>query len=1202
MTLGSVASAFLFGKPLLALLGVLGPLTYLGVTLAQNRGEGKERRERQGRYDEAVATLRQRVQTETVAEAARARDATPDLAALVEAATGPTALLWSRDPTEGQALAARVGLHDRPVSFVVPAPEGQEPLRPQLLDVPYAVDLRTCLVLGITGSQPHARALARSVVLQVACLRSPADLAVVHVGADTSEEWEWLRWLPHTATLLDGVRSVGPNPDAVKARLAELRQLVEQREDLGQSGYGETLLLPEVLVVLDGAAALRKRSGVVELLARGPRVGVYFVAVDGGGQLPAESGVRLLLDEDGVTLTAELRGGETVADVLVDLPDVATAMRAARAVAPLRPLGGADTAASLPDQLRFSDLYGGALPDAASVQRLWSEGEEGRSTIGVDEHGAEAVIDLRRHGPHGLVAGTTGSGKSEFLRTLLIGWSLSASPQDLQMLLIDFKGNGAFGKLADLPHVVGLADDLALQGVNGSRMIAALKAELDHRKRRFAEGGHAEDLGAYRRARRTRTDLAPISRLLIVVDEFAELMQQQPDFIDGLQSISRVGRSLGVHLLLATQRPAGVVTPQIRDNADLRVCLRVRESGTSTDLVDSPVAASFSSRTKGRFAVGGESGPTVGQSAYVSGPVVTRSKAVVTAASVSAAPWSQCGLANAEPPRAEDESAGPTELSEVVASIGAAARALRLPAPRRPWLPPLPDVVSLEDLEVDSRADGTRAGLPWALVDEPERQRQVPLRLELGGGHLAIVGSARSGRSTALRTLAAAAAQRSGSELLQVHAIDWSAVPALGALEALPQVGVVATKSQRPRVSRLIELLHNELERRGELLAARGLGSWQELTASPQRGAHNPFLLVLVDGADQLLADLDGTPAKDRLVTVLREGSAVGIQVVTTGGTALVRGPLATLLGTTISLRFDDRDDFAAVGLQERHLPGEVGDGRGFSVPLATPLQVAVVGGQPATEHQLAALRALGAALPPPPADRRPWHVDELPREVMASAAAALPLRPADGDLVVALAVGGDRLVRIGVDVTDGAGPFVVAGPPGSGRSTVLRLLTEGLVAAGHPVLLVRGSSTSLAMPGVPTVQPGEALPTDRELLGATVLVDDAHAFAAMDSALMELLASAESAVVAGDTETLMAGYGWATLVQRAQRGLVLSPGAGRYGDLLGVSLGPPKMPTTPPGRGWLGGRGHVELVQVLRPEADGAPTASGRSRRRIKA
>ena len=494
------------------------------------------------------------------------------------------------------------------------------------------------------------------------------------------------------------VHSVSPGPDALTARFDELTALLDQRRTLAEFGYGPQLLLPEVLVVLDGAGALRTRQSLVTLLRDGPALGVRILALDTvPGRLPAEASARLVIDPQqtgGPVGVLELRGGPTVEGITVDLVSEPTAELTARALAPLVPLGGVD-GAGLPDSVRFTDLYRLDSPTPADVLTRWGAGGECQVVLGVDENGRPATIDLVRDGPHALVAGTSGAGKSELLRSLLAGLALSAPPADLSLLLIDFKGGGAFGKLQTLPHVVGYADDQTIGGHLADRLLASLKAELDLRKNLFKNAGNVDGLAEYRSARRRNPQLAAVSRLVIVVDEFAELKEQQPDFVDGLVNVARVGRSLGVHLILATQRPTGVVTPQIRDNANLRICLRVLDAGVSHDLVGSAVAASFPHRLKGRTAVlAGEGQPMVVQTAYVSAPVRTTSRDDVPPPSVHRLAWRDCGLPDGRGHRAEgDDGSGRTDLTQLCDVVrrdrpaaGAASGAPALAAAaRRRW-------------------------------------------------------------------------------------------------------------------------------------------------------------------------------------------------------------------------------------------------------------------------------------------------------------------------------------------------------------------------------------------------------------------------------------------------------------------------------------------------------------------------------------
>ncbi|MCI0345866.1 MAG: hypothetical protein L0221_10560, partial [Chloroflexi bacterium] len=365
--------------------------------------------------------------------------------------------------------------------------------------------------------------------------------------------------------------------------------------------------------------------------------------------------------------------------------------------------------AGLPDQARLLPLLGLDHVDADAIARRWKEAgpdPRPRTPIGVTEDDA-FVLDLVRDGPHGLVAGTTGAGKSELLRTLVAGLAASVDPDHLTFLLIDFKGGSAFDECARLPHTVGLVTDLDEH--LAERALRCLEAELRFRERLLRHAG-ASDLADYARAGHGEA----LPRLVVVIDEFATLKAELPDFVDALVGVAQRGRSLGVHLLLATQRPSGAVSDNIRANTNLRIALRVQDGGDSSDVIGTTDAAALPRSRPGRAFVRLGPGEIVGIQTALS----TASADRASLAAVDAAPF-RFGLTprpRATPPSSGDgvSSVGPTDLALLVTAIEAAFVRAGRPLPRRPWPDPLPP-----DLDLDALGPAEPGLIAFALADDP---------------------------------------------------------------------------------------------------------------------------------------------------------------------------------------------------------------------------------------------------------------------------------------------------------------------------------------------------------------------------------------------------------------------------------------------------------------------------------------------------
>ena len=1165
------------GSTTFLLLTALSPVVLVGAAVTERRaGRRRVRREH------ALHAARRRVAEQVLATAVRddelARRAQwPDLAEVVLTAVGPGPRLWER---RGDALDLRLGLGDQPAR--VEAEGDLAGLRTTARDVPLVVPMRGTGVLGIAGD--GARALGRAVLVQAATLHGPRDLQLVVLAAGRAAPgWQWTRWLPHLVP--DGGQDcralLGLNARQVRARVGELTALLDaRRSETPRPAEGHDR---SVLVLLDGARSLRGVPGLARLLADGPAHGIHAVCVEDGPELlPPEcratavvAGQDLCLRRDGHD---ERRGR---ADLLA--PDLAET--AARALAPLRePRLDRDGAEALPPQVRWTEevdlpLEGG-VQDADRVLQRW--GATGRTTTVLLGRGADGPlsVDLVRDGPHALVAGTTGSGKSELLQTLIASLAVGNRPDELALVLVDYKGGAAFGPCEHLPHVVGMVTDL--DGGLVERALVSLRAELSRREAVLRAAG-CKDVEAHRR---TAPVEGVLPRLVLVVDEFASLAEELPAFVTGLVDVAMRGRSLGVHLVLATQRPEGVVSAEIRANTNLRLCLAVTRDAESRDVLDSPVAAAISRATPGRAWVRtGHTDLAPFQAARVGGrrPPPADGDSTPT---VELCPAAELG--DPRPLQTRTGAGEQTDLALLVTACTGAARRLGLRPTRSPWLPALPAVVVHQDLpdEPDPSA-GTPGRVPplaYGLLDVPATQSRRPLVLDLDhASHLLVLGAARSGRTTVLRGLAGALARTASPDDVHLYAVDGGG--GLGGLTGLPHTGAVVALDQHDRLDRLLQHLARETRRRQELLTAGGLGCLTEQRAAAAPDDRLPHLLLLLDRWEAFTAafgDLDLGRLVELVHQLLREGPAVGLHVVLTADRSGLVGRTCALVQERLVLRMADPADYVVAGLPARLVPGALGAGRGWSLtPLPLSAQVALLDPDPAGPAQAVALARLVGAVPPPV--RPPRRVDVLPASVCL-AALRTPDTPQPG--AVLLGVGGDELRPVAVPRTS----LLVAGPPGSGRSTTLRTIAAGVT--GLPVVAVTPRPSPLRdLPGCLTTQDPDAL---QALLGdgrVALLLDDVELL--VDGALGPLLDDVVQhardrgtfVVAAGTTTRLLTGYRGAVVeLRRARSGLLLCPESAADGELLDVRLSRATSPDLRPGRGLLVQAGQVMPLQVARP------------------
>lgn len=1150
-------------SPLFAVFAALGPVVTIGAWWEKRRRNRRDHRRALAELDERLSALAAALPVGRVAETARRRGLHPDPAEVVRRAEGPSVHCWERRPGHPDAFRVAIGVGDDAFSPTLVTPEGRPPAEraaaavaelPLMSDVPVEVDLSPGRVVGLVGDRDAALASARALVLQAAVHHGPADLAVA-VGADDTSLWEWCRWLPHTADHLTARRGATV-------------------VSTGDVGAADALLAVAaertVLAVIDGADPFQGRSTVGRRLLGSGRTAA-IVLVDDAHRLPAGCDLVVTADRLGRLEMVDPRQHGCGERALAWGLEAVVAERAARRMArlddPELPLVGAD----VPAACGLLGLLGVSGDDESEIQRRWRRTRgtaDLAAPIGADARGA-VVLDLIADGPHVLIGGTTGSGKSELLRSLVAGVAASADPDHVAMVLIDYKGGAAFDCCADLPHVAGLVTDLDEQ--LGARALRCLEAELRYREHRLRELG-AEDLAVFRSrsaaAGAGGSSLDPLPRLLVVVDEFASLAADLPEFLDALVGIAQRGRSLGVHMVLATQRPAGVVTDDIRANATCRIALRVSDPRESVDIIDAGDAAGIPRSRPGRAVA--RFGP---------GEITPFQSALSTGRSSKEA--GVCLREGTEPPGRRE---GPTDLQRLVEVIRAAHGRAGGRAPRSPWPPALPtdvyrsevaDLVESGELVGAGSSDGSsgsgglagsgEAGEPagWLLVDEPDEQRQSLSGWTLDDGHLAVVGAPGAGATTTLATAVLEVTRPGGDAAAHVHIIDHDA-GGLGPLAGLAHCGTVVGPTERELRVRLLRWLDEEILRR---------------RASDEQ---TPRILLVVDDLGGLSRAHD--PVREQgvheaLERIWADGPSVGVTV----AVSLRRGAdlalaMAATVGTVLLHRVGDPSDALRFGVKEstEALPrGRVlraGDGAVAQVIRDSPSLPASVQGRGDRVAPSVAPHQVGVLAP----------VIEA-----AEVAAAADVGPVETELRVAVS---DRDLTLSSLRLHRGEHALILGPARSGRTNALAVIAAA--CSERCVIVADGSRTDSELAARAGCDPVgvESLAEAVSSPPVVVLVDDCLGVEDPGGELAALVASPPPGVhivAAAKPDQFRSAYGhWAADIRSSRVGILLKPDP-IDGDLLGVSLPARLELPNLAGRGVLVADSEFEVVQVVR--ADGA-------------
>jgi S-DNA-T family DNA segregation ATPase FtsK/SpoIIIE len=1003
MVCGVGAMAFLYagrgGSTMTYVAGGLFGVSMLGMALSSlGSGGGQKKAELDAQRRDYMRYLSQ------VRKRAR-RAAAQQRAALLWRHPAPEALwsiaasrrLWERrgaDDDFGEIRIA-VGAQKLAVDILPPETKPVEDLEPMsaialrrfvrahssVPQLPLALQVRAFSRVVLRGDRPAALGLARAAIGQLATFHSPDDVRVAVVAAaDRQADWDWVKWLPHAQ--YDKRTDAAGAGRLVFGTMAELENVLgtELSERPRHSPEARPLTTgPHLLVLLDGGevAPTCQLAGVGLLGA---------TVVDLSGSVPRDAGRWLLCLNVSADAVAADRGNRSTPLGRPDRLTVEEVTGLARQLSPYRLSQQAATADEpIARTMELPDLLG--LGDAAAVDPLvtWRprpNRERLRIPLGIGPDGSRIELDIKEAaqegmGPHGLIIGATGSGKSELLRTIVASLAITHSSEELNFVLVDFKGGATFASMDGLPHTSAVITNLAEELSMVDRMHDALAGEMVRRQELLRAAGNYVSRYEYDKARAAGEPLDPLPSLLIICDEFSELLAAKPDFIDLFVMIGRLGRSLGVHLLLASQRLEEGRLRGLDTHLSYRVGLRTFSAVESRIVLGVPDAyelpnapghgyLKIDTQTMLRF-----------RAAYVSGPYrraggATRPQAVVQHQIV---PYGVGFLpAPPLPVMVEESPEEPAEVGKQTAMLDVIVDRLRgygAPA-HQVWLPPLADPPGLDTLlgplTVDERRGLVAAGwsgtgrltVPAGIVDRPYEQRRDPLVVELdgAGGNVIIVGGPRSGKSTMLRSLLCALALSHSPREVQFFCLDFGG-GALRGLAGLPHTSGVAGRRDAEAVRRTVAeatALLDEREARFTELGIESIGAYRQRRAAGDFGDDRfGDVFVVVDGWGTLRQEYE--ELEQTLTNVAARGLGFGIHVVLTATRwAEVRINLRDLLGSRLELRLGD--------------PGESEiDRRGAAnVPERTP-------GRGLTRdklHFLAAVPRLTAEAPVPPAAGQP--------------------------------------------------------------------------------------------------------------------------------------------------------------------------------------------------------------------------------------
>lgn len=1195
----------------------LSPLMMVGNLLESRIGGRRAFREAEARFREQCDELRATIAEVAGAERVGRIAEHPGSSELLAAAGRRDGALWSRRPDRPGWLAVRLGVGEQPsrTTIELPTTRAGEPELWAVLNslvteattvapVPVVAELALGGALGFAGPRPTALAAVRSAVCQLVTLHSPAELVICGLASvSTAADWDWLKWLPHTTSEQSPV--VAEHLAAGAGQGAQLLTALEELLDARRPKTSQAAVTYPVVVLVVEDDNGCERSRLVDLAERGARVGIHVLwLAPSVTDLPAACRVFLSTGADlhQTAVVGRIEDGSSV-QIEADGVTAAEATGLAHSLSCVADAGaGVVDDSDLPQSVSTLQLVGPELATSAeAILDVWrtSGSTPGvvvprkqrsglRAAVGITS-GQSLVLDLREQGPHALVGGTTGSGKSEFLQAWVMGMALEHSPSRVTFLFIDYKGGAAFSECTRLPHCVGLVTDLSPHLVR--RALQSLNAELRYREH-ILQRKKAKDLFELERVGDPET---PPS-LVIVVDEFAALVNEVPEFVDGVVNVAQRGRSLGLNLILATQRPAGVIKDNLRANTNLRIALRMADEADSDDVVGSKVAAGFPPSIPGRGVAKTGPGRLIPfQSGYVGG--WTADTPPPPSLQVAELGFGRSAAWDVKEVAGDDAPLGPNDLNRLVDNVCAAYDATSAPYPRRPWLDPLASVYDI------LRSPQTRndTELVFGIADDPDQQVQAHIGFRPDeDGNMVVYGTGGAGKSTLLRTLALAAGASTRGGPCHVYALDFGS-RGLSMLEGLPHVGAVVNGDDDERIARLIRYLRRLVDERAAAYAAVRAGSISDYRALASR-PEEPRVLLLVDNVGAFRQGHEvGEKGKlfDSFVSLAADGRQVGVHVVVSADrTGAVPTSLGSLIQRRLVLRLASENDYGMLSVDADVL-ASAPPGRGVIDDRET--QVLIMGTSPNVADQAALVAGFGRSMTEV-AERagrviEPTHIGRLPDLVsLGELPLGLPDQP-----VVGLA---DE--TLGPAAVGAEGVLVLAGPPQSGRSTVLLTLAlaVGRSRGGRRIHLAPGASAVAAGTtwDLTATGPEQVAETARKLAGdlaawhttATPLllvIENLPDFVQTeaDLPLQELIRSCRShgcfVVAEGETSQMMSSWPLLQAARSGRTGIVLQPEQIEGENLFKTSL--PRMSRSqfPPGRGVYVRAGRSSRIQFALPD-----------------
>lgn len=919
----SIPSMFMAGSMLVG--GLIMPAATRKYTNGQQK---KKEQDRQNKYRKYLADFDSRIEQLGIRQKEYLLKTYPDHQILCDMVNQRGSLIWNRMPKHRDFLDLRLGNATLPIDVHIDYPKHSfsldaDPLREAVLEfenkqhnidnAPFILPLKETGILGIYAKRDVRMRYVQDLLLQLCVQHSYTEMKLVLIySKDHEKEWEWARWMPHLWSDSKEIRAIATDRDSMRTISAYIEALCLNENDNRDSD-------PHCVVVIDDIHLAEQCPALTEGMRCAHVKPLSVIALaDRVSQLPKECKSVVTLNETEGYLYRNIDNMETPVSFSHTAHGTANLREIAARLSRMQ-LTSLHKETALPEVVPFYSMMRWGHVEQSDLLNRWEKADPISSLaapVGVDDQGSLIMLDIHQnaHGPHGLVAGMTGSGKSEFIITYILSLATCYSPLEVGFVLIDYKGGGMSDTLKALPHVVGIIDNL--DGKAGiRRSMHSLSSELKRRQMIFKSVGERLkqtnlDIHQYQKLFREGKVEEPMQHIVIVSDEFAELKQQEPDFMDDLVSTARIGRSLGVHLILATQKPAGVVNDQILSNTRFRVCLKVQDKNDSQSMLGRPEAATLTKIGRFYLQVGFNEIFQLGQSAW-SGAASIPMERYTERPDTSLELLDDQGavILKAEMPDVNAKIKRSKQVDELVAHICSTAENASI-NPQKIWLPMLRDDELLDELDKRYAPEYTAYHVDpvIGLVDNPFAQTQYPMQIDMTqGGNVIVYGITGSGKSRFIQAAVYSLCMHHTANEINIYCLDFASEAARMFLN-MPQVGDVAVSGEDEKIDKLMQKLKEQLAYRRKLLSIYGgsLESFRE--HNPDRVL--PNILVIIDNYSSFS---EGYEKYDDVVyQIVREGPRVGINtLVTCISSNAIRFRMAQNFPQVVCMQMPDKADYS---------------------------------------------------------------------------------------------------------------------------------------------------------------------------------------------------------------------------------------------------------------------------------------------------